>query len=74
VTGYVGLEHAVISDGKEKYDEDRGHRENRVMKHPIKGWLKDSTTGELEPFGEGIEQIHARHRPSTIGRNWSSQP
>jgi hypothetical protein len=70
VTDYVGLEHAVISDGKEKHDEYRRHGENRMMKHPIKGWFKDSTTGELEPFGEGIKQIHAHPRCSTRGRNW----
>jgi hypothetical protein len=56
-----GLEHPVVSDGKKKHDEYGGHRENRMMKHPIKGWFKDTTTGELEPLGYGIKQIHARY-------------
>ena len=50
-----GLEHPVVSDGKKKHDEYGGHRENRMMKHPIKGWFKDTTTGELEPLGYGIK-------------------
>lgn len=32
-----------------------------MVKHPVKGWFKDGTTGELERFGESIKQIHARH-------------
>ena len=32
-----------------------------MLKHPVKSWFKDSTTGELERFGEPIKQIHARH-------------
>jgi hypothetical protein len=31
-----------------------------MMKHPIKRWFKNTTTGELEPLGEGVKQIHAR--------------
>jgi hypothetical protein len=61
VMATLGLEHAVISDGKKKHDEYGGHRENRMMKHPMKGWFKDSTTGDLEPLGKGIKQIHAPH-------------
>ena len=30
-----GLEHAVISDGKEKHDEDHSYRDNRVLEHPV---------------------------------------
>jgi hypothetical protein len=46
--GVWSLEHAVISDGKEKHYEHGEHRENRMMKHPVKGWFKNSSTGELE--------------------------